>query len=145
MHGIVSAVKARLLVPFACFCALLVAAPALAQTPPPVTPPAPAPVAGTATFKIKSGLATKKMRYFAPAQQVLVRGRVKQAVPGEVLTLYAIRGKKASKTVRRRVKAGGRYEFRFKVGGPGRLRLVVKHAASPRQAAFRTRDQRGSL
>jgi len=141
MHGIVSAVKARLLAPFACLPVLLAASPAVAQTPPPVTPPAPAPVAGTATFKIKSGLATKKMRYFAPAQEVVVRGRVKPAVPGEVVTLYAIRGKKSSKTVRRRVKAGGRYEFRFKVGGPGRLRLVVKHKASPLQAAFRTRDR----
>ena len=59
------------------------------------------------------------MRYFASAQEVVVRGRVKPAVPGEVLTLYAIRGNKASKTVRRKVKAGGRFEFRFKVGGPG--------------------------
>jgi hypothetical protein len=81
------------------------------------------------------------MRYVAPSQQVVVRGRVKPAVPGEVLTLYAIRGKKASKTVRRKVKAGGRFEFRFRVGNAGRLRLVIKHAASPLQAAFRTRDK----
>jgi hypothetical protein len=147
MHGIVSAVKLRLLAPFAALAVALAAAPAVAQTPPPVPPPAPpvspapAPVAGSATFKLHSGLATKKMRYFAPSQVVVARGRVTPAVPGEVLTLYAIRGKKVSKTVRRRVKAGGRYEFRFKVGGPGRLRLVIKHAASPAQAAFRTRDR----
>ena len=30
---------------------------------------------------------TSKMRYYAPAQQVVLRGRVKPAVPGEVLTL----------------------------------------------------------
>jgi hypothetical protein len=141
MHGIVSAVKLRVLAPFAALAVALAAAPAVAQTPPPVPPPAPVPVAGSATFKLHSGLATKKMRYFAPSQLVVARGRVKPAVPGEVVTLYAIRGKKVSKTVRRRVKAGGRYEFRFKVGGAGRLRLVIKHAASPAQAAFRSRDR----
>jgi lipoprotein-anchoring transpeptidase ErfK/SrfK len=123
---------------------LIAATPTLAQTTPPPAPP-PAPVAGKATFKLHSGLATSKLRYYAPQQEVIVRGRVTPAVPGEVLTLYAIRGKKASKTVRRKVKAGGRYEFRFKVGGPGELRLVVKHAASAAQAAFRTRDRQISV
>jgi hypothetical protein len=113
------------------FALALGAAPAVAQE------PAPVPVAGVAKYKLHGGLATSKMRYYAPQQEVVVRGRVTPAVPGEVLTLYAIRGKKASKTVRRKVKAGGRFEFRFKVGGPGRLRLVVKHAASAAQVAFR--------
>ena len=118
-----TAVKARL--PLASAAAFLVlgAAPAFADT---------------AGIQIHSGLATKKMRYVAPSQEVVVRGRVTPAVPGEVLTLYAVRGRKASKTVRRRVQAGGRYEFRFKVGNPGRLRLLVKHRASATQAAFRT-------
>jgi peptidoglycan hydrolase-like protein with peptidoglycan-binding domain len=135
MHGIVSAVNAPRLLLAASAVVALGASPALAQTP---APPAPVPVAGAATVKLQRGLATQKMRYYAPHQQVVLRGRVTPAVPGEVLTLYAIRGKKASKTVRRRVKAGGRFEFRFKVGKPGRVRLVVKHAASPAQAAFRT-------
>jgi peptidoglycan hydrolase-like protein with peptidoglycan-binding domain len=85
---------------------------------------------------------TSKVRYFAPSQQVVVRGRVQPAVPGEVLTLYAVRGRKASKTVRRRVRAGGRFTFKFKVGGTGQLRLVVKHRASAGQIAFRTRSRR---
>jgi len=134
----VSAVKARRLASFVTLLVSLTAAPAFAQTPPPT--PAPVPAAGKATYKLHSGLATAKMRYFAPQQLVVLRGRVKPAVPGEVLTLYAIRGHKASKTVRRKVKAGGRFEFRFQVGGPGRLRLVIKHRASPLQAAFRTRE-----
>jgi peptidoglycan hydrolase-like protein with peptidoglycan-binding domain len=138
----VTPVKAPLLALSVAAAASLTAAPALAQTPTtPVPPPTPPPAAGKATYSIKGGLATKKMRYFAPAQQVLVRGRVKTAVPGEVLTLYAIRGKKASKTVRRKVKAGGRFEFRFKVGNAGRLRLVIKHRASAAQEAFRTHDR----
>jgi hypothetical protein len=81
------------------------------------------------------------MRYVAPQQFVAVRGRVKPAVAGEVLTLYAIRGKKASKTIRRKVKSGGRFEFRFQVGNPGRLRIVIKHQASALQQAFRSRDR----
>jgi peptidoglycan hydrolase-like protein with peptidoglycan-binding domain len=117
-----------------------------AQTPtppiPPVTPPPPpAPAAGKATFSVAGGLVTKKARYFAPSQQVVVRGVVKPYVPGQVLTLYAIRGKKASKQVRRTVGKRGRYEFRFKVGNAGPVRLVVKHRASGAQNAFRTRDE----
>ena len=115
-----------------------------AQTPTtpttPVTPP-PEPADGKATFSVEGGLATKKTRYYAPSQEVVVRGVVKPYVRGEVLTLYAIRGKKASKQVRRAVGRRGRYEFRFKVGNAGPVRLVVKHRASDRQKAFRTRDQ----
>jgi L,D-transpeptidase catalytic domain/Putative peptidoglycan binding domain len=117
---------------------------AYAQTPTtpttPVTPP-PEPAAGKATFSVKGGLATKKARYYAPSQEVVVRGVVRPYVRGEVLTLYAIRGKKASKQVRRTVGRRGRYEFRFKVGNAGPVRLVVKHRASDGQKAFRTRDQ----
>ncbi|HEY7452940.1 MAG TPA: L,D-transpeptidase [Thermoleophilaceae bacterium] len=109
-------------------------------TPPPVTPPAP-PAAGRATLTVQGGQVTRKQGHFyAPAQQVVVRGFVKPAVQGEVLTMYAIRRGKASKQVRRRVGRGGRYLFRFKVGNAGPVRIVVKHSASARQAAFRTRD-----
>jgi hypothetical protein len=87
MHGIVPPVKTRIGL-LAGVCALaLGAAPAVAQT----TPTA------TATFKVSGGLATKKMRYFAPSQEVVARGRVAPAVPGEVVTLYAIRVDKACK------------------------------------------------
>jgi peptidoglycan hydrolase-like protein with peptidoglycan-binding domain len=112
-------------------------------TPPaPVTPaPEPEPAAGKATFSVTGGLATKKTRYFAPSQEVVVRGVVKPYVKGEVLTLYAIRRGKASKQVRRAVHRRGRYEFRFKVGNPGPVRLVVKHKASDGQVAFRTRSE----
>ena len=124
---------------------LALASVAQAQTPtPPVVPPPPpppAPAAGKASLAVKGGLATRKANYFAPSQQVVVRGVVKPYVKGEVLTLYAIRGKKASKKVRRAVGRGGRYEFRFKVGNPGPVRLVVKHRASDGQVAFRTRSE----
>jgi hypothetical protein len=119
--------------------ALLALAPvAQAQTP---TAPEPDSVAGKASLSVHGGLATKKARYFAPSQEVVVRGVVKPGVPGEVVTLYAIRGKKASKQVRRKVRRGGRYEFRFKVGNAGAVRLVVKHRASDAQRKFRTRSE----
>jgi L,D-transpeptidase-like protein/putative peptidoglycan binding protein len=101
----------------------------------------PEPAAGKASMKVRGGLATKSTRYYAPSQEVVVRGVVKPYVPGEALTLYAIRRGKASKQVRRAVKRRGRYEFRFKVGNPGPVRLVVKHRASDAQAAFRTRSE----
>jgi hypothetical protein len=103
----------------------------------PVTPPP----SGKASLAVDGGVATKKTRYFAPSQEVIVRGVVKPAVRGEVLTLFAIRGKKSSKQVRRTVGRGGRYEFRFKVGNAGPVRLVVKHRRSDRQQAFRTRSE----
>ncbi len=129
--------------------AVLAAAPAaVAQTPtppvpaPPVPPPpAPVPVAGSASFGVTGGLATKKTRYFAPGQTVVLRGRARPFVAGQVLTLQVVRKGKQSKRVRRPVRAGGRFTFRFQVGNPGKLRLVVKHAASPQQLAFRAKDR----
>jgi hypothetical protein len=103
----------------------------------PVTPPP----SGKASLAVDGGVATKKTRYFAPSQEVIVRGVVKPAVRGELLTLFAVRGKKSSKQVRRAVGRGGRYEFRFKVGNAGPVRLVVKHRRSDRQQAFRTRSE----
>jgi peptidoglycan hydrolase-like protein with peptidoglycan-binding domain len=110
---------------------LLGAAPAAAQEP----------AAGAAGYKLKGGIATEKVRYYAPSQQVVMRGRVTPAVPGEILTLYAIRRGKATKKIRRRVQDGGRFEFTFKVGKPGFVRLVVKHKRSAAQQAFRTDRQ----
>src|SRR3954451_1079127 len=109
----------------------------------PTTPVTPAPVRadGKATLSVDGGLATKRTRFFAPSQEVVVHGVVKPYVPNEVLTLYAIRGKKASKTVRRKVGKRGVYEFRFKVGNAGPVRLLVKHRRSGAQQAFRTRSE----
>jgi hypothetical protein len=129
--------------------ALLAIAPAAANaqthTDPnmPATPvePKPARADGKATLSVDGGVATKRTRYFAPTQEVVVRGAVKPYVPNEVLTLYAICGKRASKKVRRHVRRGGAYEFRFKVGNAGPVRLVVKHKRSPAQKAFRTRSE----
>jgi hypothetical protein len=122
--------------------------PAPPPQPPPLPPPAPVPepvpaaVAGHAVVRAMGGLATTKSRYYAPHQQIVLRGRVRPAVPGEVVTLHALRRGKASKRIQRTVRSGGRFRFRFKVGGPGVLRLVVTHAASDKQLAFRSPAKR---
>ena len=88
------------------------------------------------------GLATKKARYFAPAQEVVVRGVVKPHVTRR--GAHAVRDPRAARRASRcgaRSGRGGRFEFRFKVGNPGRLRLVVKHEATAAQKAFRTRNE----
>src|SRR5215210_7681149 len=129
--------------------ALIALAPAVAQAQTPTTPttpttpvtPKPDRANGKATLSVDGGVATKRTRYFAPSQEVVVHGVVKPYVPNEVLTLYAIRGKKASKTIRRHVGRKGAYEFRFKVGNSGPVRLVVKHRRSAAQEAFRTRNE----
>jgi hypothetical protein len=125
---------------------LLAIAPAAAQAQTDTTPttpavPQPKPAAGKASLAVHGGLATKRTRYFAPSQEVVVKGVVKPYVKGQVLTLYAIRHGRASKKVRRSVKRRGRYEFRFKVGNAGPVRLVVRHKRTDKQAAFRTRSE----
>ncbi|HEU0024691.1 MAG TPA: L,D-transpeptidase family protein [Thermoleophilaceae bacterium] len=126
-----------------CVVVLAAAPSALAQTPPTPVPPVgpPPPAAGSASFGISGGLATSKARYVAPGQFVVVRGRVRPYVAGEAVTLYVLRGKKQTKRIRRAVRARGRFKFRVQVGGSGTLRLVVKHAATSAQVAFRARDR----
>jgi L,D-transpeptidase catalytic domain/Putative peptidoglycan binding domain len=114
-----------------------------AQTPPAPAPvPPPAPLPGKATFKLLGGLPTAKLRHYAPGSHVVLRGRVTPFVAGQALRLTVIRRGKPSKRVRRAVGAGGRFRFRFKVGSPGLLRLVVKHAATGQQLTFRARARR---
>jgi hypothetical protein len=123
----------------------LVPATAQAQTAPPPTtpaPPAPAPVAGKASISVSRGLATKKMRYVAPFQQIVVKGRVKPYVAGESVVLHVLRKGKATKRISAAVGRGGRYSIPVQLVKQGRFRLVVKHAASPGQQAFKTKSKR---
>jgi hypothetical protein len=114
---------------------------AMAQVPPPVPPPAPVPVAGKASISVAGGLPTKKLRYFARGQKVVVKGTVKPFVAGQSVTLQIVRrGKVAGRrtaAVIKGKKGAGRFSLRFKTKRRGLLRLVVKHAATPQQAAFR--------
>jgi hypothetical protein len=129
-------------VPVLCatFCVAAVMAPtAIAQVPPP--PPAPVPVAGKASISVAGGLPTKKVRYFTRGQRVVVKGSVKPFVAGQVVTLAIVRrgkvaGRRTAAVIPGRHGAG-RFSARFTTKRRGRLRLVVKHAATPQQAAFR--------
>jgi hypothetical protein len=98
-------VKARLLLP-AAFALLLLAPAAQAQTAPVAGI---VPAVGTASLSVHGGVATQKARYYARAQRIAVRGVVKPYVPGEVVTLYALRRGRVTKQMHRMVGAGGRY------------------------------------
>ncbi len=102
------------------------AAPAAAQDPA-ARPPEPA---GGSELPSGGGLATEKVRYYAPAQQVVLRGRV---TPGGARRgRHAVRDPQGQGRARRsgaRCAAAAASTFRFKVGKPGLVRLVVKHAA----------------
>jgi hypothetical protein len=116
-------------------------APAFAQVTTPQQPAAPPPPsAGKATMAVAGGVATKRSRYFARRQAVLVSGTVKPYAPGQTVTLTVVR--KGKVVIRKRVavrlaKSGaGRYSTRFTPTRSGFLRLSVKHAATPQQQAF---------
>ena len=112
------------------------------SAPAPVPPPAPAPVAGKAKLKAYGGMPSKSIRYYGPKQQIVLKGRVKPALPGEVMTLTMIRRGKPGTRISRRVRRGGRFAFRIKLSKPGTVRLVAKHAATARQAAFKAKSLR---
>jgi hypothetical protein len=123
----------------------LAALPAAAQaqtTPPAPAPPPPAPVAGKASISVSRGLATQKMRYAAPFQQIVVSGRVRPYVAGEKVTLYALRRGKVTKRIEASVRGGGRYSIPIQLVKEGLFRLVVKHADSPGQQKFKTKSKR---
>ena len=117
-------------------------APPTTPTPTPPTPPAPEPLAGKASISVSRGLATKSMRYAAPFQQLLVRGRVRPYVAGENVTLYVLRRGKVTKRIQAAVRRGGRYSIPLQLVKQGLFRLVVKHAGSPTQQRFKTKSKR---
>jgi hypothetical protein len=124
--------------------ALVVAAPAGAQVVPPpqgtpTTPPPPKPVAkaGRASVFVKGGVRTRKLRYVIRGQKVLVSGRVKPFVAGQRVTVELRRRRKRVAHKRVRVRRGGVFSARLKARRRGTMRVVVKHAATAQQAAFR--------
>jgi L,D-transpeptidase catalytic domain/Putative peptidoglycan binding domain len=117
-------------------------APPTTPTPTPPTPPVPKPLAGKASISVSRGLATKSMRYAAPFQQILVRGRVRPYVAGENVTLYVLRRGKVTKRIEAAVRRGGRYSIPVQLVKQGKFRLVVKHAGTPLQQKFKTKSKR---
>jgi hypothetical protein len=117
-------------------------APPTTPTPTPPTPPVPKPLAGKASISVSRGLATKSMRYAAPFQQILVRGRVRPYVAGENVTLYVLRRGKVTKRIEAAVRRGGRYSIPVQLVKQGKFRLVVKHPGTPLQQKFKTKSKR---
>jgi hypothetical protein len=128
--------------------ALLALAPgAFAQIPPltPAPPPAPPvvkPKPGKIKISVKGGQATRKLRYVARGSAVRVSGRVKPFVAGQIAVLEVFRNGKVVSRQRASVRRGGKVSFRFKTKRRGVLRLVVRHAATAQQAAFKSRPAR---
>lgn len=95
------------------------------------------------------GIETKQVRYYAQGQKTVVRGKVSQFVPNQVVTIHLVRKGKSVRRLAAAVipgrKGTGRFFKGFKVKRRGSLRVVVKHAATPEQPAFRARDQRISV
>lgn len=114
-----------------------------AQPAPPA--PAPAPKKGKASVEVKKGMATRKVRYVARGQKLKVVGRVKPFVAGQVAVLeISRRGKVISrhKARIRRARRGGAAIFRVKASRKGRFSVRVRHHATPRQKAFRSKWER---
>jgi L,D-transpeptidase catalytic domain/Putative peptidoglycan binding domain len=92
------------------------------------------------------GIAMKQVRYYAQGQKAVVRGRVSQFVPNQVVRIHLVRKGKSVRSLTAAVIPGrngtGRFYKGFEVKRRGTLRVVIKHAATPEQPAFRARDQR---
>ncbi len=109
---------------------------------PPVVPPAPAAKAGKASFTALGGQPTRKLRYVARGGRVAVQARVRPFVAGQVATLVITRRGKVLLRKRARIRRGGRVSYSFRTRRRGVLALRIVHAATPAQAAFRSRKVR---
>jgi hypothetical protein len=129
-------------------CAALTAAAVIAPAAGAQAPqPAPQPAAGKAAIAVSGGLATKKIRYFSRNQVVAVEGSVRPYVPGQVMRVHVLRGKRTlarlSAAVRPGRRGNGVFSARFKTPeSAGFLRIVAKHEATAEQAAFRAPARR---
>lgn len=117
----------------------------LIPVPPPTptpTPPAAKPKPGKVKIDVKGGQATRKLRYVVRGGAVRISGRVKPFVARQTVVLEVFRRGKVVSRQRTPVRRGGKVSFRFRTKRRGVLRLVVRHAATAQQAAFRSRSVR---
>ena len=114
----------------------------LLPVPPPAPPPAAKPKPGKIKIAVRGGQATRKLRYVARGGAVRVSGRVKPFVAGQTAVLEVFRRGKVVSRQTARIRRGGKVSFRLRTRRRGVLRLVVRHAATAQQAAFRSRSVR---
>lgn len=119
------------------------------QQPAPAPAPAPPPaVGGKMSVSLQSGLPTKKNRYVARGQRVLLVGRVSSFVAGQRARVRVVhKGKVILRKRAKIVKArkGGKFVVRFTPKRSGSLRIVADHKPTAQQAASRARSKRISV
>jgi L,D-transpeptidase-like protein/putative peptidoglycan binding protein len=103
-------------------------------------PPATTPVGGRMSISVASGLPTRRLRYVARGQRVVVVGAVRPFVPGQVTTLAIVRRGRVTARHQAPIQAAragrGRFVVRFVARRRGLMRLVAKHDQTGQQAAF---------
>ncbi len=110
-------------------------------TTPVLPPPAdavPEPKGGKAKIEVANGIATRTLRYIARGDRIEVSGRVRPFVAGQIAVLEVRRSGKLSRK-RAKIRRGGKVEFAFKARRRGVYKLRIRHAATPEQAAFKSR------
>jgi hypothetical protein len=103
------------------------------------------PTAGQVSIRVRGGQATRRLRYVARGGFVVVEGRSRPFVAGQVATLGIYRRGRLVATRRAAIAqagAGGRATFRFRARRRGLIKLVIRHDATAAQAAFRSRAAR---
>jgi len=108
-------------------------------------PVAPQPAAGRISIKVRGGQRVRRVRYVVRGTRVVVEGRARPFVPGQVATMDIYRRGRVVGTRRAQIRqegAAGRVTFSFKARRRGRIRLVIRHDATPAQSAFRSRAKR---
>ncbi|MEX1141541.1 MAG: L,D-transpeptidase family protein [Thermoleophilaceae bacterium] len=144
----------------AALAALALTAPAVAaqETTPTATTPAPPPPeevepepgsepkGGKASIDVDDGVATRKLRYVAYRDTIVVRGKVRPFVRGQVAVLHVRRkgrpvGRKRAR-IRRAKNGAGKVAFKLKMRRKGLFRLSIRHRATARQRAFKSEPVR---
>jgi Putative peptidoglycan binding domain/L,D-transpeptidase catalytic domain len=120
--------------------------------PPPPARPAPAPeptsepASGKASIEVASGVPTSKLRYVARGARIEVAGKVRPFVAGQVAVLEVRRsGRVVSRhraPIRRARRGTGKATFHFKARRKAVYKLRIRHAATAKQGAFKTRAAR---
>lgn len=112
--------------------------------PPPEEPePTPEPRGGKVAIDVDDGIRTRKLRYVAHRDAIVVRGTVRPLVRGQVALLQVRRkgrlvGLKRA-PIRRARRGGGRVAFKLKMRREGVFALRIAHRRTAAQKAFRSK------
>lgn len=128
-----------------------------AETTPTATTPAPPPPEevdldpaeprrGKVKIDVDDGVATRKLRYVAHRDTIVVRGKVRPFVRGQVAVLQVRRkgrlvGRKRAK-IRRARRGAGKVVFKLKMRRKGVFALRIVHGRTDEQQRFRSRRLR---